>query len=75
MHGFPSPQVRLVWLGHVMACTLGGGLPRAQVPPSLQWTVVSVPSWPGAAGPHTVCLSLSAWQPGRGVTLWEELFW
>lgn len=75
MHGFPSPQVRLAWLGHVTACTLGGGLPGARVPSSLQWAVVSVPSWPGAVGPHTVCPSLSAWQPAQGVTLWEELFW
>ena len=36
-------------------CTLGGGLPKAWVPPSLQWAAPSVPAWPGAVGPHTVC--------------------
>lgn len=36
-------------------CIWGGGLPWAWVPPSLWCAALSVPAWPGAVRPHTVC--------------------
>lgn len=76
MHRFPSPQVGLMWLSHVMASAHWevASPARACVPPSLQWAAVSVPAWLGAVGPHTVSTPRSARSLGEGPLCGKNCF-